>query len=72
MEAYDKAATAAVENYQGADKVLQENGIDVSEDGKSASMDAFSVRTMLNEEQKKSVLKALSERFYVTEEKAVS
>ena len=70
VEAYDKAATAAVENYQGADKVLQENGIDVSEDGKSASMDAFSVRTMLNEEQKKSVVKALSERFDVTEEEA--
>lgn len=70
VEAYDKAATAAVENYQGADKVLQENGIDVSEDGKSASMDAFSVRTMLNEEQKKSVVKALAERFDVTEEEA--
>lgn len=70
VEAYDKAATAAVENYQGADKVLQENGIDVSDDGKSASMDAFSVRTMLNEEQKKSVVKALAERFDVTEEEA--
>lgn len=70
VETYDKAATAAVENYQGADKVLQENGIDVSEDGKSASMDAFSVRTMLNEEQKKSVVKALAERFDVTEEEA--
>ena len=70
VEAYDKAATAAVENYQGADNVLQENGIDVSEDGKSASMDAFSVRTMLNEEQKKSVVKALAERFDVTEEEA--
>ena len=70
VEAYDKAATAAVENYQGADKVLQENGIDVSEDGNSASMDAFSVRTMLNEEQKKSVVKALAERFDVTEEEA--
>ena len=70
VEAYDKATTAAVENYQGADKVLQENGIDVSEDGKSASMDAFSVRTMLNEEQKKSVVKALAERFDVTEEEA--
>ena len=70
VEAYDKAATAAVENYQGADKVLQENGIDVSEDGKSASMDAFSVRTMLNEKQQKSVEKALAERFDVTEEEA--
>lgn len=70
VEAYDKAATAAVENYQGADKVLQENGIDVSEDGKSASMDAFSVRTMLDEKQQKSVEKALAERFDVTEEEA--
>lgn len=70
VEAYDKAATAAVENYQGADKVLQENGIDVSEDGKSASMDAFSVRTMLDEKQQKSVVKALAERFDVTEEEA--
>lgn len=70
VEAYDKAATAAVENYQGADEVLQENGIDVSEDGKSASMDAFSVRTMLNEEQQKRVVKALAERFDVTEEEA--
>lgn len=70
VDAYDKAATAAVENYQGADKVLQENGIDVSEDGKSASMDAFSVRTMLDEKQQKSVEKALAERFDVTEEEA--
>lgn len=70
VEAYDKAATAAVENYQGADKVLQENGIDVSEDGKSASMDAFSVRTMLDEKQQKNVEKALAERFDVTEEEA--
>lgn len=70
VEAYDKAATAAVESYQGADKVLQENGIDVSEDGKSASMDAFSVRTMLDEKQQKNVEKALAERFDVTEEEA--
>ena len=69
QDLYLKAFVEAEANYESAERTLADNGISVNDETESASL--FSVRDVLNDEQRKKVSLALATRFGVTQQEAM-